>query len=643
MGNHYAMCYICKGYAEAGCKIGKQRYLDDPSIYRCKKCYKREMRIKEIRDRVLEKRNKRREKKQSEIVADSFREFADTVSDTIAETITTIIEPPEKPKYDPDQDSNLTKLQVKNLPDRWKKHITEDHYEKEVYIIVDNSRKDTTRELIDILNERFVRRQLELKNRIANNRDMYYQCLTRLGDIDLKGESLQQQISIDGAVKSFCDSLINFFDVPYWGYVQDELGFMATARTTAYSIAGQSFQMDQNMMTTEYFGNDKNEFYDLIRKTPFFFVICEKELVIMETMEALRDLGYKDGWLGFNTQGYASTNVIRTLIEYRDNISKKFCVFSLHDFDVEGIKIFLDMKRYFNVESAGLNPELMVRSGIDFTTKGQKYRGGTGEAKPATIKGAMTIIDDLFDKGIIDNKEKKEYIEWVDACSKKRYELQSITGARLDEDLELNPARDYAEYIQHKLEDFDRTWDINRLTEVRNIPPDTYSYTFEKPAFIEEIVNDLQTKISDTIDLFLESKDLKDTQDWRDLLLTKYGFLEGYEFLEKTLDKVRNLQKGIGRIKAIRVRRKHKRYRDSLRTVNIAIKKERDKMWELHYSHNRFLRKRRERQTKTIERLLKRFPEYSDVKEKLENIQEQVEKALEEIEKEIEKEQEEKQ
>jgi hypothetical protein len=618
------------------------------TIYLCEDCHDDCQRIKEIRERRLEKRKQREQKPkkcgicEKDAIEECWsadyqylcRRCFDRLMDEGIEEIEEIQEEEEEEeeKYNPDLDSNLIKIGVKSLPEKWLKKIPEEHHDKEVYIVVDRSRKETGKELVDILNERFQRKQLGLNNRMANNRDLYYQILTRLGEIDLKGDSLQQQISLDGAVRSYCEKLQEFFNAPYWGYIQDELEFVATARTTAYSIEGKSYKMDQNMMSNEYFGKDKNEFYDLIRKTPFFFIVCEKELVVMETMEALRDLGYTEGWLGFNTQGYASTNLIRTLIEYRDTISNKFCVFSLHDYDVEGIKIFLDMKRYFNVESAGLNPELMRRCGIDFTGKGQKYRGASGEAKSATLKGAATIIDGLFENGIINTDEKEEYEEWVDGCSKERYELQSITGVRLDEDMDQNPARDYAEYIQYKLESMDRKWDINRLKEPKAIGPDTYEFKIEVPSFISEIIEDLQEKISDTINDYLDTKNLKTVDDWKELLLEKYGSIEKHEYNETLLKTLRKIQGIYGNIKAIRIRKKNKRYTESLKGVKKVVDKQSRELWNLHYSQNKVLRKKRGRLIRLRERLFKKMPEYQKVRATLEKLQKQITETLDKIE-----------
>ena len=329
-----AMCQICGDYAVSECSDFKH-----PGYkYLCKICY----------DRLMEEEEQFKEMNRSSEVIDLVKESMESFSETISEAVGAAIEQIEETKYNPDLDSNLTKIKISESPERWLNQIAEEYYDREVYIEKDNTRKDTPKTLVDILNERFVRKQLGIMNRLASNRDIYYQILTRRGFIDLKGDSLNQQISLDGAVKSFCEKLTDFFKAPYWGYVQEELEVMSSARTTAYSISGKEYEMSKKNITEKFFGKEKNEFYNMIRKTPFFFIICEKELIIMETMEALRDLGYTEGFLGFSTQGYASTYLIKTLIEYKETISDKFVVGILHDLDVGGIKIFLDMKRYFH-------------------------------------------------------------------------------------------------------------------------------------------------------------------------------------------------------------------------------------------------------------------------------------------------------
>jgi hypothetical protein len=390
--------------------------------------------------------------------------------------------------------------------------------------------------------------------------------------------------------------------------------------------------MDTHSITKEKIGGKENPLYKIIHNIPFFLVICEKEMVLESTMNAVRDLGYL-GYLGIGTQGYASTSTIRTLISYAEEIHARFCVFVIHDYDIDGIKIMLDMKRYFFCESAGLNPELMDITGLDFDTMKQKYRGSTGEAKPKMIKGAYTLINELYDSEIIDETEKEEYEDWIKGCTKGRLELQTLTGKRLEEDMNLNPARDFADYIAYKLEEFDRIWDINRYKKVKSISPESYyNFYFNEPDFIEEITEEIKEKISNKIQELLESKNLSTTYEWRNLVSEKYTSLEEYGFMQKTIRNIRRLMIIYGRIKAIRVRRKHKKYTGSLKDVPKVIEKEESKFYSLFRKNNRFLRKRSERLNSLRNRLFLRLPEAKEIKEKLDFLNESVDKALKELE-----------
>lgn len=413
--------------------------------------------------------------------------------------------------------NSLVLKTVNSLSERWLKNISNEFLDKEVYIVDISNRKKVSEELFDILNERFVRKQLGLEIPSADNRDLWYQVFDRLhGEVDLSGDSLQQQISFDGMVKNFCSKLIEFFNAIYWGYVQDELNIKSKARAVAFTINGQSYLMDSTTITKEYFQHEKNEFFNLINETPFGFIICEKEEVLKSTMRQLKDNGYKYGWLGIGTQGYASTPVIRLLMEYKEKISDRFFVFVIHDLDIDGIKIYLDMKRYFPCESAGLNPQLIKRVGIDVKPLFQKYKGKDGKAKDFQIKGALTLIDELFVSDIIDYEEREELHSWIEYCSERRLELQSLTGHRIEEDMTQNPARDYAEYIEYLLTSESRIFNLNRYDE-----PNWKDYSWEdniktpsvvdsKPSFIESMRREILSLISDKLDSFLKDYDKED-------------------------------------------------------------------------------------------------------------------------------------
>lgn len=521
--------------------------------------------------------------------------------------------------------TGLIEVAVSEVPEKWRNNIDSSFFDRKVYIVKDITRKDTGRELLDILNERFVRKQLNLETPRADNRDMWYQAFTRLGYTDLSGDSLQQQISFDGSVKSFCEKLVDFFKVPYWGYVQDELNIKSKARAVAWTIEGKSFLMDSETITKTHFGNDTNDFYDIINQMPFFFIICEKEEVLKSTMRALKDKGYSHGWLGMGTQGFASTAVIRILMEYKKEISDKFYVFVLHDYDLDGIKIYLDMKRWFPCESIGLNSKLIERVGIDMSSIRQKYRGKTGEAKLATIKGAKTMLKEIFVNGLIDNEELKEIRYWIQDTVKDRLELQSLTGHRLDEDMTLNPARDFADYIEDLLENDERIYDLNRYRTPwvdTTYAPSLYDAI---PDFIEEITNDLENTIREKINTYLESNNVGSEDDWR-------AFTEGiYMNAENYLSSSNTRKNKILEAKKDELIEENKEYTESLKSVRTYIRKQDNELDKKRRRKQNILRAMTSKFNDAIQETIENTGEYEDCKTDLEALKDKLMKALEDL------------
>ncbi len=534
-------------------------------------------------------------------------------------------------RYIPDQDDNLIKVIVKELPERWLNNISEQFYNKEVYLVADNSRKKTGEVLVDFLNERFVRSQLELEIPDSDKRDTWYLVEERLkdkGGNDFAGNPNQQYISMSNAIESYCSKLCKFFQVPYWGFVMDELTMKSHARAIVFDMELKGTLLDVRTLEG-YIDEEKRKFIepsDFV-KTPFFFLICEKEAVLTNIMKGLKKRGYNKGWYGINTQGYATTNVIRLLLKYQN--LKKFYVFLVHDYDLDGLTIFFDLKRYFPCESAGLNPILIEKSKIN--TKGflQGYKTKSGKARNKQIKGANSVLNDLR----IRKEERKVYREWINGCINGRAEIQALTGYRLNENMTQNPARDFVNYIVSLLEDIPRIYDLNRLETINSIAPNDFIYfSFKKPSFIDEIIWEIQENIQNTVKKFLESKNLESVDDWKELLLTKYNSLDDYDFLEKTCKRIRKIQTIQGRIKAIRIRKKNKKFTKSLLEVEKVLNKQKRNFRDIYYAQNDFLRKRKRRSKKLIERLFKRFPEYREIREKLEELRDSVKESLENIE-----------
>ncbi|MCP6718912.1 MAG: hypothetical protein KJI71_01590 [Patescibacteria group bacterium] len=586
MGVKYRDCDICGDVAKEECTYVKSGF----KHHRCKICYDLEQKIEKIRERRL------RKKKENDLA--------------------------KKPEIN----KNLLRVLVKDLPERWLKNIPEQFYENEVYLVKDGSRKNVGRELLNILNERFVRKQLELKMPPADNRDLWYQVHKRLkGKMDLNGDPLQQQISFDGAVKSFCQKVKKYFKAPYWGYVQDELKIKSKARTVAFTIEGKSYLVDSETITKRWFNNEKNDFYEIINETPFGFIICEKEEVLKSTMRKLREDGYRYGWLGMGTQGYASTAVIRILMEYKKEISDKFFVFVLHDFDVDGIKIYLDMKRYFHCESVGLNPHLLERVGIDTNSLLQEYKGKSGEAKLFQIKGAMSMIQEIFDKNLIDVKEKADLESWINACSKRRLELQSLTGYRIEEDMTQNPARDYAEYIEYLLENDERIFDLNRFGT-----PKWGEYTWDdisepnivdaKPSLIESMREEIINLLSNKIDEYLEEYD--DEDFWRDFVSDVMEAAEKH-LKASTKRKMKILENHKGEMV-----KDNEEYDKSLKKVKNYISEQSKELRGIRDKKQRFLRNFINKINDSIELKIEESEEYNEVETNLTNFKESIKETL---------------
>jgi len=524
-----------------------------------------------------------------------------------------------EPKYNPDQDENLESFIVKDLPERWLNNIPKELYEKKVYLVKDNSRKNAGEILTDYLNERFVRRQLELQNPDSDKRETWYIIDTRMaGNMDFQGDSEQQYIIISNAIEKYCSKLTDFFNVSYWGFVLDELSLKSKGKAIIFDMDFKGTLLDVNALKGTIIDGKIIDPHKCIN-TPFFLIICEKESVLLNVMKGLKKKGNNRGWYGIGTEGYSSTNVIRLLLRFQE--LKKFYVFVLHDYDVDGIKIFLDLKKYFPCESAGLNPIVILRSGIDLTPFYITYKSKTGEATKKQITGAETMINILD----ITKEEKEQYYDWIKGCSIKRAELQGLTGFRLNENMELNPARDFIEYIEYLLEETTRIYDLNRYREPTLITPDLYEPTINRPSFIDEIIKEITDNSIEKIITYLKNKKLENKDDWIHL------FENEYRSMLKTDKVLHNLVKRYGKIKQKRFCRKNKRYKESLLKVDNIIDNQRSKLFRYVENQERFLKKRSSRQKHILERLIKRTPEYIETKDRLEEIRDSILNSIENI------------
>jgi len=320
--------------------------------------------------------------------------------------------------------------------------IGEEYYNEMVYVIENRANKKTGAEVVKVMNERFVQKQLNLNFQSTDKRELFYIIRYNLGGkLDIKGDNKQQGRSIDESIKGYCEKLVEPLDLKYWGYVFDYLDITPKETIIVYDT-----QMNPIMLSNE----NINEY----TKTPFFLIICEKKETIKATMKEMINRGYDKGFYGLALGGTSTTYNIKLLISLGK--PKNFYVFVMHDLDLDGIKIFFDMKKYFPCESIGINPEMLDSSGVSF-------EDGCEDYKPENRSKTLKYLYETIEKSNFTNEIREMYKKWVFMCENKRFELNSLTALRIREAPTLYKTRDFCNYLIAKIEDPERPWNLNRI------------------------------------------------------------------------------------------------------------------------------------------------------------------------------------
>ncbi|GAH44266.1 unnamed protein product, partial [marine sediment metagenome] len=117
--------------------------------------------------------------------------------------------------------------------------------------------------------------------------------------------------------------------------------------------------------------------------------------------------GYKKGFYGIALSRFATTHVIKYLIELSK--LKRLYIFVLHDFDLSGLMIYFNLKKWINCESIGINPEFLRERDLDIEQLFEFYKP---KNRSKLLKGAKGMIEALD----IDEMEKTKYNEWLELC-----------------------------------------------------------------------------------------------------------------------------------------------------------------------------------------------------------------------------------
>ena len=319
---------------------------------------------------------------------------------------------------------NMIEKIVEELPEELLIQIPEEYHIESVFLTKDYSKSRTGSEVIRILNRRYIFTQLGLELQETDHREIFYMIRKKFAKddnklesdenlLDISGDFDQQYISVTGnMIEGYYRKLATHLGFKYWGFVMEYLNI------TSQSIA-KLIDLDLN----EYVVSLKTlkEVIPKCLDIPFFLIICEKKMTVDITMKGLIDKGYDKGYYGITLSRFATTHVIKYLIELAQ--LKRLHIFVLHDFDLSGLMIYLNIKRWIDCESVGVNPDFLKERDLDFEQLFEFYKP---KNKSKLIKGVKGMIRNLD----ISEEEKAKYNDWLGLCLTQRIELNSLTAQR---------------------------------------------------------------------------------------------------------------------------------------------------------------------------------------------------------------------
>ncbi len=528
-------------------------------------------------------------------------------------------------RYLESKDATIKEIKIRELEPYILKDIPERYYDETAYILCDHYRNlisyEASYKLRKLMNRRLVFYQLGLINRLQemSNREMWY-FVEKMCDGIIDYPSKEPYTgSFIGQEKKFLKAITEFYNLEYWGDAYELLKITAKARAMIYD-SGRIIPLDIKAIPS---------YIDV----PFFFLICEKEGILKAMLKEIENRGYYTGFIGINTEGMSSSNVIKLIRRYSG--VKNFHCFVSHDLDISGINIYLNLKRYFNCDSIGVNPKMLDHIGIMFNDVCESY----GEKKP-NIKKHNTMLKNAD----LNDTETKEIKEWSKMCRFKKVELDCITAHRLYETPNESKVKDLVDYFELILQE--KEWDLNRYRK-----PDYYKigeletifishpqlsdeniteYTkkasdikWKLTKHITKPIREIERKAKEVIDNYLDKKGLTYTEDWKNLIN------EPIRKMKNSNTILQNILNRFGSIKQYRFIHKNKRYNGSIKKAREIINNQSDQLNRLRYKQKKWLKKRVERQNKICERLIKKSPEYRETEKNLTEIKNRVIKMLE--------------
>ena len=384
---------------------------------------------------------------------------------------------------------SVKKVIVKDIPPdqfpmEYMKHISEEQQNTvRKYVYLNTGWHNVTKTGIEVnkhVNQIYIYKQLGLPTPETDKNEIFYFIRDNLGgilDVSYTDKSKERGGIASGKTDVYLKKLHNtmFFEdpikYPTWEFVQDYLNITSKEAVEVY---------DKNMKVSLLNYDTIME----ISKTPFFLIICEKQSTLKAFMRELiiRGYGKKYDYYGINLGGQSTSYVVKLLSKLSQ--IRNFYAFCLHDLDVSGVEILLDMKKQFNVISIGVNPEFLEYIGVNFDDLKELWRPRprkkkTGEiiteeeliqeTRDSLIKKAQTVLNKID----ISEEQYKIYNDWIEYCSLERAELNSLTAYRLKEDIYKSKVRDFVNYFEKLMKDC--KWNLLRVRDFKK--KDTFTYS----------------------------------------------------------------------------------------------------------------------------------------------------------------------
>ena len=521
----------------------------------------------------------------------------------------------------------LVEYSVGDLSKEYRINIPEELYTEKVYLVDHKKlRKEAMRYLYLLLNRRFIIKQLQeydetLELQETTKRELWYVVNQELKDnFDLAGSTKEQSISLSSKIKTFCERLMLYYDVEYWGFVLDYLKVDTGERALIWNPKDFGTENESKVMSVK--GLDT---YD---KCEFFLILCEKVATLKPVIKELIKRGYKERYYGISMKGYGTTVVIKLLLRLKK--IRNFRVLILHDLDQNGLQIYFDIKKYIKCQSIGIHPEFLKRFNIDENEVNEPFKAKSNDKiKKGTI-GMINLLD-------VDKSTKEKFRNWSKSCRENKIELNSIASYNLRRDPIRSKVYDLVNCIVEILEDPELPWNLNRYAK-----PDYYEPTLDipsisRPKFIQDVVKEIDKKVKgidnkfqeladkiteaqnkiyeeayEELDKYLDSKELRFKYNWSELIKDKV------DKMVETNKTFRDLIYIKGKYDVFKkILRKNKGYKgdDVIRNPWSIIEKQNEQLDTLTNKQTERLRKKVKRQTVICKRIIKQTLKYKELKD----------------------------